>query len=932
MPAHTTRSIIFRHHRVSKARKEASQARTAWLARIIALLVLVSMVFTFFVTAVFASASAATAVAFRSITSNLPSVTTIGTTKLPETTMIFDRNGVLLYEAVDPKEGKRTSIPLSAMPTDLIKATIAVEDPSFFENPGVDVRGILRALLSNYQAGRVTSGASTITQQLVKNSLLTSEVSYTRKIKEAVLAYRLSRMYSKEQLLEFYLNQNNYGNHAYGVEAAAEAYFGRPAKDLTLAECSLLAGLPQAPSVYNPVVNRSAAKQRQREVLDAMVRRGMVEQDVADRAFETPLTIKRSETVLKAPHFVFYVLDELVKKFGADAVYKGGLRVRTTLDYGLQQNAEKIAQRQVESVKTHNVTDAAVVAINPKTGEIVTMLGSVDYENDAIDGKFNVATARRQPGSSIKPMTYATAFQKGWTPSTVIVDSKTEFPVTSAMWMGSYVPRPGDPKPYAPQNYDEKFHGPMSVRKALGNSMNIPAVKALMFAGVDDTIETSRRLGITTFDRGANVYGLSLTLGGGEVRLLDITSAYGVFAAGGVRHAPAAWLSVTDRNGKTLDALKVDRGDQVMSPQVAFLTTSVLSDDDARALEFGTNSGLKLSRPSAAKTGTTDSFRDNWTVGYTPNLVTGVWVGNANNDKMIDIIGITGAGPIWHDFMEDTLKPLPVEDFTVPTGIVKTRASDLTGLLPSGGTPVSAGGYRWTIGPDGQRKYEFDSPATSLSNEPSHDDWFIQGTEPTRRTYRTDTYKAYWGTGQIAAANCPTYMVDERVYGADPPPPGVFDCVKGISSYIPGPGSFPASLVGGANAYPTVSPQRQAEQVSSTLAASFPPAQQTAISGALTPVAIQAVPASVPQFVAPPTAPVIEATAIPVAPAPTVAPAAPAPTFAPIYVPPAPTARTQPIQPIIVSTPVPAAPQPVPIRQAPTVAAPLPAATPVPKR
>jgi 1A family penicillin-binding protein len=790
-----------------------------WSARVVVLVVLLLLATSTLVAAsIVVGTGIATAYAFNLLTRNLPPVSTIGSIQLPETTMIYDRNGVLLYEVVDPKEGKRTSIPLSEVPVDLIKATIAVEDASFFENPGVDGRAIGRALLGNFQAGRVTSGASTITQQLVKNSLGEAEETYTRKLREAVMAYRLSRGYSKEQLLELYLNQNNYGNHSYGVEAAAEAYFNKKASELNLAECSMLAGLPQAPSVYNPVVNLPAAKQRQREVLDAMVLHGLLDQASADSAFATPLLIKPSETEIKAPQFVFYVLDELVKRFGHEAVYRGGLRVITSLDYGLQVEAERIAQQQVEAVKSHNVSDAAVVAINPKTGEIVVMLGSADYNNDSISGKFNVALARRQPGSSIKPMTYAAAFEKGWSPSTVIVDAKTEFP-----------PRQGDTKPYTPANYDEKVHGPLSVRKALGNSMNIPAVKALMFVGIPDMIGFSRRMGITTFDRGTKecpdtcVYGLSLTLGGGEVRLLDITSAYGVFAAGGVRHPPIAWRKVTDRYGKVLDEMHPERADQVISPQVAFLMTSVLSDDKARELEFGTNSGLKLSRPAAAKTGTTDAFRDNWTIGYTPNLVTGVWVGNANNDKMNDIIGITGAGPIWHDFMEEALRPLPVENFVIPPGIVKERVSDLTGMLvTSSGNPQ----YKWTVDSSGQRKFEL-VPGTG---EPSHEDWFIQGSQPTRRTYRPGTYRAYWGTGQIAAANCPEYLIDVRVWGPNPPPPGQWDCARNVSTY--NPANLPAGTVN-PYAFPTLSPEEQAQENAATLTSTFPEADQTAIAIAL---------------------------------------------------------------------------------------------------
>jgi len=776
-----------RRRRQSLLTRQASASRsrtwlgTALLALVLGFASLATGAALFLVTS-----TAGAAFAYVQVTKGLPSVSEVGNTHLAETSIIYDRNGKELYEIVDPQTGVRTSVPLNDMSPDLIWATVATENPTFWQDPGVDPAAIARATVQDIASGRTLSGASTITQQLVRRTLLSNEVSITRKLREAVLAYRLTKTLPKDRILELYLNQIFYGNNRYGVEAASEEYFGKHAKDLTLAQAALLAGLPQSPSLYDPFVNFPAAKRRQKEVLGYMVREQLITQDEADTAFKEDVKLidpHAQQQLLLAPHFVFYVIDQLVQTYGHDAVYQGGLRITTTLDYPLQQAGQQIVADQVAKIQAqHNATDGAMVAINPKTGEIIAMVGSADYHNQAISGQVNVATAQRQPGSTAKVFTYASAFMQGYTPSSIVVDAKSEFPVNAQQLFDTWVaPRVPDPnqEPYAPCNYDNQlpgcpapyFHGPLSMRRTFGNSLNVPAVKTLEYAGINNMIALAQRMGITTWNQPANHYGLSITLGGAEVKLLDLTSAYGVVAADGVRHPPIAWRDIHDIYGHVyyhFDDAHPPAGQQVFSPQVAYLVTDVLSDDHARDLEFGPGSGLVLSRPAAAKTGTTDSFRDNWTVGYTPNLVTGVWVGNADNTPMVDVIGITGAGPIWHDFMETALKPLPVEPFLPPPGLVQENVSDLTGLIPNG-PGTSKIGYTKLPGLD---KYVANYVTTG---EPSHVDWFISGTEPTMHTYKLGTYTALWSTGQ-QAENCPPFVIDVRVWGPNLPPPGVYDC------------------------------------------------------------------------------------------------------------------------------------------------------------
>ncbi len=612
---------------------------------------------------------------------SLPSADLLAGRTEAQSTKIFDRNGELLYEIFDPNGGRRTVVPISQIPLALKQATIATEDPSFYTNPGVDARGVLRALYYLILTGKpAAGGGSTITQQLVRNTLITAEPTIQRKIREAILALEVTRRYAKDQILEYYLNVIPYGNLAYGIEAASETYFNKRAQDLTLAEASLLAGLPQAPTAYDPCVDANAALGRQQNVLRLMIAAGYITPPQATTAAaETAQALTSAaftarcaqKAAIKAPHFVVYVREQLEALYGPEVVYKGGLQVTTTLDLKMQGIAEDEARKQIAALAGKNVTNAALVALDPKTGEILAMLGSVDFFDPRIDGQVNVAIRLRQPGSSIKPVNYVTAFQKGWTPATVISDVVTHFVI------------PGQPD-YVPTNYDLREHGLVPVRTALASSFNIPAVKTLQFVTVPSMIDTARKLGITTFKDPSN-YGLSLTLGGGEVELLELTGAYAVFANQGVRVPPTPFLKITDPAGKVLLDLKANppKGTPVLDPRHAYQITSILSDVSARAPAFGTAGALRLSRPAAAKTGTTNDWRDNWTLGYTPNLVTGVWVGNANNSEMEHISGVTGAGPLWHNFMERVLAGTPVQDFLVPPGMVRLDVCNESGLLPT---------------------------------------------------------------------------------------------------------------------------------------------------------------------------------------------------------------------------------------------------------
>jgi 1A family penicillin-binding protein len=591
-------------------------------------------------------------------------------------TRIYDRNGYLLYEILDPSGGRRTLVPYEQISPHLINATVATEDERFWRHPGVDPIGIIRAVIQNVQEGEIVSGASTIPQTLVDVVFLTPEErmeqSLSFKIREAVLAAEISRRYTKKEILEIYLNEVNFGSLAYGAEAAAETYFGKTASNLTLAEAAMLAGLPQAPAYWDPYTNWEGARRRQAVVLDLMVEAGYISQAEAEAAKAEELPLRPLESSVGAPHFVIWVQQLLEQKYGADVLYRSGLKVTTTLDSRLQNIAEQEAQAHLETLQDRHATNAALVALKPDTGEVLAMLGSADFNNAEIDGQVNVTMRLRQPGSSIKPVTYVTAFEQGWTPATVIWDVETEF--IDALG-----------RSYVPKNYDRKVRGPVRVRQALAQSLNIPAVKALDFVGLPAMLDTAHRMGIESLNRPD--YGLSLTLGGGDVTLLEMAGAYSVFANGGKRVPPVAILRIEDASGRVIEEYRPPAGEQVISPQHAYLITDILSDNKARAGAFGSNSALNLSRPAAAKTGTTDDWRDSWTMGYTPELVAGVWVGNADNTPMKKVTGSSGAGPIWHKFMEQALGDQPASQFARPSGIEEIEISMDGGSLPSEACP-----------------------------------------------------------------------------------------------------------------------------------------------------------------------------------------------------------------------------------------------------
>ncbi|MCL5959509.1 MAG: PBP1A family penicillin-binding protein, partial [Chloroflexi bacterium] len=656
-----------------------------------------------------------------------------------ETTKIYDRKGNLLYEVYDAKEGKRTYVTLQEISPSVIAATIATEDANFYSNSGVDPRAVLRAAYIEL-AGKGSSGASTITQQLVRNVVLTNEKyerTFSRKIREAILAMEFSRTYSKDKILEMYLNEVYYGNQSYGIDAAAQSYFGKLAKDLDLAESSMLAGLPQAPTTYDPTKNLPVAKERQKIVLGLMVKQGYITAEQAVQAEAEELRFVEQTTDIRAPHFVMYVKEVLEQKYGPEVVNRGGLSVFTSIDLDFQAAAEEIVRDQVEQLQDYNAHNGALVAMKPETGEILAMVGSADYNDKDIDGQVNMATWERQPGSAFKPITFLTAFKKGWSPATVVSDVKTEFSTGD----GS--------KPYAPQNYDRKFHGPVSLRVALANSLNIPAVKALQYAGLEDTVDMAHALGITGLQKSLDNYGLSLTLGGGEVKLLDLTTAYGTVANEGRFTGPVSILKVVDKDGRVIDEYNPEGkgGEEVVSPQLAYLVTNVLSDNKAREMMFGPDNPLKLDRPAAVKTGTTEDWKDNLTVGYTPSLVVGVWVGNSNNEEMEHISGITGAAPIWHDFMERVYgdsnlaaelkgtdgQDLPAE-FTQPDGFVQANVCPDSGLLPSPNCPRVV------------------------------KEIFLKGTVPSKQCDWHKTFKICKESGKLATEFCPKDQVEDRVY------------------------------------------------------------------------------------------------------------------------------------------------------------------------
>lgn len=678
-----------------------------------------------------AAFSAFLVVQYLSIASTLPSVEGLREKASQfETTRIYDRNGNLIYEILDPNAGFRTYVPLEEMSPHIIAATIATEDKDFYNNPGFDFWGIARALWQNYTSGEIVSGASTITQQLARTLLLSpeerTEQTVQRKAKEIILAAEITRRYSKDEILELYLNEIYYGNMAYGIQAAAEAYFNTSAGLLDLAQASFLAGLPQAPAIHDIFTNYEGTLLRHQDVVNLMYQlsteKGCIEVSNSaapvcvslDEAVAAVLEIEKypfeqKQIQMPFPHWVNYIRALLEERYDSQTIYRSGFRVYTTLDPSLQSYAQSAVQEQIAELQANNASDGAVVVIYPNSGEILAMIGSTDFNNEEISGQVNMAVAPRQPGSSIKPLTYVAAFEKGWTPSTLIWDVKSEFPPSG---------RDDDPRdPYIPVNYDGKYHGPVLLRIALGSSYNIPAVKALDFVGIYDDPDTpeeeglikfAERLGITTLTR--DDYGLSLTLGGGDVSLLELTSVYATFANEGKRAEPYSITRIEDHLGNLVYEHEI-QSEEVIREEHAFLISDILADNAARTPAFGSNSILRLPFNASVKTGTTNDFRDNWTLGYTADMAVGVWVGNADYTPMQNTSGLTGAAPIWADVIQyaiDRYRGGTPSVLVQPSSITSEVICSLSGTRPSEKCPSQK-----------RELYAFDQPPLSAD----HDLW-----------------------------------------------------------------------------------------------------------------------------------------------------------------------------------------------------------------
>ena len=778
IPIKIIRSLI-----VAERERRRQQSRTGvnLALRIVGLIALISLLGSFLLVGATVSTAAA---GYSLVTQDLPTPEEVESASVEsfETTKIYDRSGkTLLYEVIDPNAGDRNWVSLDEVPQHLMNATVAMEDKKFWTNPGFDWYGIARAFLNNLQ-GKQVQGASSITQQVVKRSVFTieeqAEKSYSRKIVEVLVSMELTRLYEKEMILEWYLNTIFYGNLAYGIDAAARTYFGKPAVDLTLAEAAMLVPIPQSPA-FNPFDAPEEAKQRQEIALRRMVEEGYITQEEADATAAQPLSYAESEERfdIKAPHFSMYIRRKLEEMYGPELVAGGGLRVYTTLDLDLNRQAQCSAQTYLRILNgedpttviteatangcvaaqylpdvparrigvDHNANNAAVMVIRPMTGEILAMVGSADYWNDEIDGKFNVAVnGLRQPGSSFKPFTYVTLLSQGYNPAHMFLD------VRKAFEQGEGRP------PYVPVNYTRDYHGPVSLRSALARSLNIPAVEAMSIAGIDNVLRTAHRMGINTLDKGLQHYGLSLTLGGGEVHLIDMTYAFSLFATNGVMFGqpvpaeqqrpgfrelnPVAILRVEDRNGNVLYRYDQPESQRVLDERLAYLITDILSDRLARLPAFGRPNALELAneRPAGAKTGTTNDFTDNWTLGFTPQYVTGVWMGNTDQrEKMENTPGSRGASYIWHAVMEYLHQGEPIVPFSRPDGLVEVQVCKKSGKLPNGHCPVT----------------------TEL---------MIPGTEPTEKDTLYQAYPVNKETGRLATIHTPPELVEERVYEVYP--------------------------------------------------------------------------------------------------------------------------------------------------------------------
>ncbi len=595
-------------------------------------------------------------------TLEIPDISSFEERRVEQSTKIYDRTGeILLYDLHE--NAQRTIVPLDQVSMHIRNATVAIEDADFYVHEGIRFSSIVRAVLANLTPGGYTQGGSTITQQVVKNALLTQDKTITRKVKEWVLAIKLEQAIPKDRILEIYLNENPYGGTVYGIEEATQTFFGKPSTEVTIAEAAYLAALPQAPTYYSPYGNnREQLEQRKNLVLSRMHELSFITTEEYEAAKVEEVTFQPQKIAnIAAPHFVFYVREYLENKYGKERVAQEGFRVITTLDWQLEEQAEAIVQQYaLENTVKFNASNAAIVAMDPRNGEILVMAGSRDYFDDQIDGNFNIALAKRQPGSSFKPFVYAAALEKGYTPETVVFDLQTQFSTSCP-----YNSWSSTPPCYSPGNYDEVFRGPVTFKDALAQSINIPAVKALYLVGIDKAIRLARDMGISTLTNSGQ-YGLTLVLGGGEVTLLDMTGAYSVFANKGIKVEPTAILRIEDHQGNVIEE-NTPQESRVLPEQVALQISDMLSDNDARAPAFGQTSALHFpGKDVAVKTGTTNDYRDAWIMGYTPNIVIGAWAGNNDNSPMEKRVAGFIVAPLWNAFVQKVFTVRPLERFPIP--------------------------------------------------------------------------------------------------------------------------------------------------------------------------------------------------------------------------------------------------------------------------
>lgn len=597
----------------------------------------------------------------------VPDLSDLSTRKVAQSTKIYDRTGqILLYDMA--QNVRRTVVPFEDISPYIKNATLAIEDKNFYNHGGVDFTSLARAVIFDIKTLSLSQGGSTITQQVVKNSILTGDKTFTRKLKEWILAIKLENVLNKDQILQLYLNEIPYGGSIYGVEEASQSFFSKPAKAVDLAEAAYLAAMENAPTYYSPYgLHVDKLEERKNLVLREMLSANLISQEEHDKALKEKVTFNLKENTggIRAPHFVFLVIDYLAKRYGEDALNLGGLKVITTLDWNIQKEAESLAKQYGKSnQEKFNADNDAIVVIDPKTGGVLSMVGSRDYFDKTINGNFNVATAHRQPGSTFKPFVYSVLFSKGYTPNTILFDVPTQFNPSCPPDKVVNDPEHKD-SCYAPVDFDDKYRGPMKIKDALAQSINIPAVEALYLAGVQDSLDLAKAMGINNL-AGADQYGLSLVLGGGEVSLLDMTSAYSVFANDGIRNPYNIVLEVDDARGHALEAFSPSSV-RVLDEEVARKISSILSDNVARTPAYGANSVLYIpDRDVAVKTGTTNDYKDAWIMGYAPNIVVGMWVGNNENTPMEKKVAGYIVAPMWRDLMNKILPNLAVESFTPP--------------------------------------------------------------------------------------------------------------------------------------------------------------------------------------------------------------------------------------------------------------------------